>query len=101
MVGESSRETSHKRLLSEKTADGPCAQVCSWERSHEDLGKPRKGPVQESWGKRSQRPGLSSASGRCEQGQSEAPGPGSREAPATAEESLRASVGAAVVPQSE
>lgn len=52
-------------------------------------------------GERSQRPGLSSASGRCEQGQSEAPGPGSGEAPATAEESLRASVGAAVVPQSE
>lgn len=49
--GKSSRETSHKRLLSEKTADGPCAQACFWERFHEDLGRSWKGTVQESWGK--------------------------------------------------
>lgn len=95
MVGESSHETSHKRLLSEKTADGPCAQVCSWVRSHEDLGRPRKGPVRESWGK-----GLRGLGGMNKDGVKPL-GLVAERPPATAEKRLRASVGAAVVLQSE
>lgn len=39
------------QLLNEKTADGPCVNVCSGDRSHKDLRRTREGTIQKSWGK--------------------------------------------------
>lgn len=77
-MGIIARETSHKRLLNEKTADGPCTSVLLGEVTQEERGKVMERHSSGGLGERPHlRPGLSSASGRYEQGRREAPGPGS------------------------